>query len=227
MDLVTYAATTWFTDNAMEHGLDVIRHTHPLRSFDRVWACSCVFWRSLQSAFAEGPLDYELRQCVQRFNTFRDTLETICFPVCHNNHWFAVFISLRDGSVQVADGLDHVPPDNLVPAVISFVSKHLKVETRKWKPSYERLQAPKQSDGHSCGPIALAMFEQEFSGENINWTPQSAKICRINWIRRCISLDAKWHESFRYAKLHHDHPGIDIVEIPDDEATGQVKPMSF
>jgi len=213
--LCAFRRTTWLHNSAVDHGLDVIRHSHPHLS-NRILLAGCDFWDDLLPHFLEHPhrppVLAEIPRVVDEYITQRNTIELLCFPLLYKRHWFAVFVSFVDLRIRFAEGMGLDPHPDLVPAILFFLDQYLKLDTSMWpspKSSPKRSPSPKQPDGHSCGILALTLLEQQYTGTSFDY-PKWLNMLKISWITRCIDL----HETCR------DVAPFNLPDIPQNDAVG-------
>ena len=188
IDLFEFVGRTWLSETSMEHALDVIKADHG-QAWGRVLLYKPWFWWACQQTYQKNALDPYLQIVKDDYKMVQTTLEVICFPLCHEGHWYVVSISLKDQEIQVADGLTRSPPVALVRTIKHFLSQHLNITIDRWGKEYTRISSPQQVDGHSCGPVALAVIESLYSACNyVDWNAADEVAHRIQWIRRCINL---------------------------------------
>jgi len=125
--------------------------------------------------------------CTATVRSFRQTIEGIYFPVCHHDHWFMVFVSLKDQQILYADGLSHAPPNNLAEAVLGALRDIFHQDISSWDHRAQRLECPDQGDGHSCGIVVLCeMMYRLTASPNRRYVKSQSQTLRISWLRAIL-----------------------------------------
>jgi len=99
-----------------------------------------------------------------------------------------VALSLKHGEFKFAEGKNWNLPPEVLSEVQHVLHKHFDWDTSGWNPRFTRIESPKQTDGHSCGILALSLIESFCSGEPVHYLAKDIVSHRIKWLTRCVSL---------------------------------------
>jgi hypothetical protein len=113
-------------------------------------------------------------------------VERICFPLCHNDHWFMIVISFTHQEIQFAEGIGSSPPADLCKVLVQVLRECLGVQTCGWSMEARRLNSPEQRDRHSCGILALANIESQYTSTPPDYNWKTVTSSRIGWLRKCV-----------------------------------------
>ena len=176
----------------MSIGVNVVRDLFP-EAFPRVLLYPVRFGWLLSIANQEKKLNSYLREFKEQLHRHGDSVESVVFPYCFAHHWFMINISFANRRVEYAEGFNREPlPIIIFQEIMSFLKEHLEVDTTSWDSLPKRREAPQQTDGYSCGPIALECILDVCSGfdpskfEPIIWDESLADQRRLDWINRSV-----------------------------------------
>ena len=171
----------------MEAGISYIKSFYSNREATMLLAPPN-FWYGWQFSIDHGYAFSTILALKRRFDQHRETLEGICFPLCHESHWFMVVLSFTDREIQYADGLKRSPLHNLVEKIKQIFREHFHVDISDWSDGLLRLPSPPQKDGDSCGILTLCHIESLYSRQPVEYSPDSKTVeslC-LKWIDRCV-----------------------------------------
>lgn len=171
----------------MEAGISYIKSVYADRESTMLLAPPS-FWYGCQFYIDNGYPFSTVFALKRRFDQCRETLELICFPLCHESHWFMIVLSFTEREIRFAEGLNRSPPYDLVDKIKATFHMYFHVNISDWKDSVTRVPSPPQNDGDSCGILTLSHIESLYSGRPIEYNSQPSSVAslRLRWIDRCV-----------------------------------------
>lgn len=177
----------WLGETAIEAGLGYIQHLY-LDRCPEIYIARPNFWLGIHYTYEHGTLFGTLEPVKRDLKSMRKTVKYICAPLCHNQHWYMISLSLKDGEFMFAEGKNWCLPQEMLSEAQRVLHEHLDWDTSKWNPRFNRIESPKQTDGNSCGILALSLIESFCSGEPVQYVAKDVISHRIKWLTRCIDL---------------------------------------
>lgn len=144
------------------------------------------FWQNCQTAWETKDLMPELALFNIDFDDVRHTIQSLYFPICASGHWYVGIVSFEKKQIAFADSLNLPPPANYYEIILHLLQNILKIDTTHWYSKVMRWSCPSQTDGWSCGVVALSFLHNLCDKSTAPWCSEMAIQFRVLWLRRII-----------------------------------------